>query len=152
MTTAWIFRIAYTPHGTFGILEVNNFRCYTLEPPYDNNKRGVSCIPTGSYTMKKGTYAAGGGYTNYEIQNVQEREYIEIHAGNCVEDTLGCILLGYILDEYPANEISPVLGIKGGTSRPALDDFVKSMGGQEIAKLEICNADDILIFGQDVRV
>jgi hypothetical protein len=137
MTTVWITRIAYTPHGTFGILEVNNFRCYTLERPYDGNLPYKSCIPTGGYTMKRGTFAAGGGYINYEIDYVEGRSNIEIHIGNSITNTKGCILLGAGLSNNGS-----LLGISD--SKKAFDKFIHSMGGQKQARLEINNAVQIL--------
>ncbi len=142
MTTVWITRIAYTPQGVFGILEANNFRCYTLERPYKDNLTFVSCIPCGEYKLKKGTFYAGGGYENYEIVYVEGRTNIEIHAGNVMTDSKGCILLGLKLGHDGL-----ILKIEDGYSRQAIDGFVHSMGGHEEAELVIQNAVDTLIWG-----
>ena len=143
MTTVWITRIAYTPFGTFGTLEFNNFRCYTLQRPYDGNIPYKSCIPTGSYSMKKGTFAAGGGYSNYEVDYVEGRTNIEMHIGNTISDTKGCILLG---SELSTDGI--ILGIKD--SEDAFKRFMHSLGGQKKVNLEIMNSEDVLMW--DVSV
>ena len=145
MTTVWITRIAYTPQGTFGILEVNDFKCYTLERPYDANRVNISCIPCGKYNIKKGTFDAGGGYSNYEIIYVEGRTNIEFHAGNNMIDSKGCILLGLKLGCKGLT-----LQIEDGYSRQAVDAFVKSMGGHKEAKLVIQNSPIVLIWGARV--
>lgn len=80
-----------------GVLEIfeNNqmiFRCYTLELPWKNNSREISCIPTGTYDVvprftKK--------YKNhFHVLNVPKRSYVLLHHGNFPKNTLGCILCG----------------------------------------------------------
>lgn len=152
MTTAWITRIAYTPQGTFGILEVNNFKCYTLERPYIDNTPNISCIPCGEYEIRLGTFEAGGGYDNYELVYVQGRTFIEIHYGKHMYHSKGCILLGQRLGtvqfKYGESESMIILGLKNGEK--AVSEFVKTMGGQEKAKLIIENADQSLIWGEEI--
>ena len=126
MTTVWITRIAYTPQGVFGILEVNNFKCYTLERPYEDNKVNISCIPCGEYMLKKDTFEKGGGYDNYKIVYVEGRTDIELHAVKDITNSLGCILLGLKLG---SGNDGLMLGIEDGYSRQAVDEFVDAMGG-----------------------
>ena len=79
--------------GTFGVLSKNNIPvCVTLELPWKNNKRNVSCIPVGKYNVIKYTSAK---YPDvWQVMNVEDRSYILIHQGNYLEDTSGCILVG----------------------------------------------------------
>jgi hypothetical protein len=79
--------------GTFGILNVEDrFVCVTLEPPWKDNQRNVSCIPTGEYEVKPFISRRYG--KTYKIMNVPNRTGILFHRGNYVKDTKGCILLG----------------------------------------------------------
>ena len=63
----------------------------TLELPFMDNKRGISCIPFGTYQCKKDNK---GKYRYWKILDVQGRTGIEFHNGNIAIDTDGCILLG----------------------------------------------------------
>jgi len=103
-----IERFAYTPMGTFGRLSVEGFSCYTLEPPWRNNERNLSCIPTGRYGLRLGMHRRNtpdpsDDYPAYELEGVTGRNLIKIHTGNTINDSRGCILpgttLGY-LDDY----------------------------------------------------
>lgn len=69
------------------------FGCDTLELPWLNNQKNISCIPTGNYICKWNRtlkYPLGG----YEVQNVPNRSGIRLHAGNYFFQVQGCILLG----------------------------------------------------------
>lgn len=78
---------------TTGTLTADGFKCSTLERPWLDNKKNVSCIPKGKYHVvfsfspkfMKGTY---------EILNVPNRSGVRFHSGNFVFDVEGCILLG----------------------------------------------------------
>jgi len=63
----------------------------TLEPPFVDNKRGISCIPFGSYRCIKDNT---GRFRFWKILDVIGRENIEFHNGNLACHTDGCILLG----------------------------------------------------------
>lgn len=68
------------------------FECKTLELAWKNNNRNVSCIPTGTYQVKK-RYSTK--YKNhFHVLNVPNRSWILIHSGNYYTHTLGCILVG----------------------------------------------------------
>ena len=44
----------YFPFGTNGKLECEGkFICYTIELPWNNNEKRVSCIPVGKYFIRK---------------------------------------------------------------------------------------------------
>ena len=86
-------RIAFSEHGTFGVLIDNGVPfCLTLERPWLNNKKGESCIPAGLYTCKR-TISPRFGET-FEVAKVLGRSHILIHKGNIAEDSHGCIILG----------------------------------------------------------
>ena len=77
------------------------FECKTLELPWLNNQRRISCIPKGSYkTIRHRSPKYGDCFW---LQDVPGRSEILIHAGNFAgsknpktgtPDTLGCILPG----------------------------------------------------------
>lgn len=82
-----------TTHGTFGILRVQKqIFCATLEPPDIENARNVSSIPAQQYDCKR--YASERYPDTFEVCDVPGRSGILFHAGNTVDDTAGCILLG----------------------------------------------------------
>lgn len=68
------------------------FECKTLELPWKHNKKNVSCILAGTYLVE--VYESPTKGLVYLLQNVFDRSYIEIHAGNYYFDILGCILVG----------------------------------------------------------
>lgn len=86
-------RISYSDRGTFGVLLKDKIPlCLTLEDPWKDNKKNVSCIPEGKY---KCVPHNGTKYKNvWRIKNVIGRSAILIHAGNTENDTEGCILVG----------------------------------------------------------
>lgn len=82
---------------TLGDLEISEsentiFNCKTVELPWLNNQRNISCIPVGTYTVVKRTSEKYG--THFQILNVPDRAMILIHAGNYYTQTQGCILVG----------------------------------------------------------
>ena len=84
--------------GTLKVKALSNtiFKCYTLELPDLNNEPKISCIPKGVYPCRK-RLASESGSLNYDhilIENVPNRNWILIHAGNYVTQILGCIIVG----------------------------------------------------------
>lgn len=64
----------------------------TLELPYKKNRKNISCIPKGKYTVVKRTSEKFGEH--FHILGVQNRDYILIHKGNYYTEIRGCILVG----------------------------------------------------------
>lgn len=93
-----IVREIMDQRGVQGTLRCGEFSCFTLERPWLNNQRRVSCIPAGTY---KGRVLPSPrfGIDLPELLDVPGRDQILIHAGNTVEDTEGCILIGLDRDE-----------------------------------------------------
>jgi hypothetical protein len=91
-----IVRFAKVPRGVFGALSMDGFKCCTLEPPDKGNQPFISCIPEGIYQIARGTFTTSSGktYPNFHLIDVPGRDNIEIHVGNDIEDTEGCILVG----------------------------------------------------------
>lgn len=92
-----ILRDTFTEESTIGELIVDGERfCDTLELPYKDNQRSVSCIPTGEYKvrMRYPRESATRDYLHLLVQDVKDRSYILFHRGNTAKDTRGCILVG----------------------------------------------------------
>lgn len=68
------------------------FTCATLELPFLNNERRVSCIPSGIYNVEKRVSKKFGEH--FHILDVSNRSYILIHKGNYHTQILGCVLVG----------------------------------------------------------
>jgi len=97
-------RFAYTPWGVFGRLVYGDFRAFTVERPWVNNKARESCIPDGKYQMqwynspKFGpTWALIGDTVSLFPEAGKARAAVLIHKGNTMDDLLGCIALGSTL-------------------------------------------------------
>lgn len=93
MNKLLVERFAYTPWGTFGVLYMPEYMCYTVERPWLGNRVRVSCIPEGEYELKECMYFRGG-YETYEILDVPDRTLIKIHIANTEDDVMGCIGVG----------------------------------------------------------
>lgn len=96
-----IVREQSTDAGTFGWLTtLNGFACHTLELPWRNNERRISCIPPGRYVALLHNSPKFG--KTVWLQDVPGRSEILIHAGNVAgdrskglkSDVDGCILVG----------------------------------------------------------
>lgn len=78
---------------TLGSLWYNGVQqCVTLELPWKDNKRKISCVPTGTYKVVRRTSQKYGEH--FYLTNVPGRNLILIHAANYVTDLLGCIGVG----------------------------------------------------------
>jgi hypothetical protein len=102
MKTVFLVRTITSDQGTEGFLiePESGFSCKTLELPWRENKRSISCIPSGEYIVKIRQSPRYGRI--YWVTNVPERSWILIHSGNVAGDVekgfrthvQGCILLG----------------------------------------------------------
>ena len=93
MKTVTLTRVAYNDDATPGVLKVEDELFYTLELPYINNERNISCIPEGEYIAKP-RKSPSRKTTVYELEAVPGRSNIQIHIGNTTDDIEGCILVG----------------------------------------------------------
>lgn len=95
-----LFRLQRSDQGTEGLLVYGEFQCKTLELPWRENKKQISCIPAGEYNVEVRLSNKYGRI--YWVRNVPNRTYILIHSGNFAGDiskgykshVMGCILLG----------------------------------------------------------
>jgi hypothetical protein len=81
----------YFPNGTNGQIECNGkIICNTIELPWKNNEKQVSCIPEGKYLLEK-RYSAKFK-SHVEIMQVPNRGAILFHpANNALKELNGCI-------------------------------------------------------------
>lgn len=107
--TLLLERFAYTPVGAFGRLFCDDldFDCFTIERPWVNNQRMVSCIPEGDYTLRWHNSPTFGRVLAFVGNGVtiapgpdSKRSAILIHAANTIDDLKGCIGLGTTLGFY----------------------------------------------------
>ena len=95
-----LFRLKRSDQGTEGLLVESDFNCRTLELPWRDNRRQISCIPPGEYEVEIRLSNKYGRV--YWVRRVPNRTYILIHSGNYAGDkskgfkshVMGCILLG----------------------------------------------------------
>lgn len=91
----FLVRTKYTDSCTLGVLIVGGCMFHTIEPPWRNNRRNVSCIPTGQYLCTYLPRSASGKYRKvYHIRNVNNRSGVLIHNGNLARHSRGCVILG----------------------------------------------------------
>lgn len=94
MQTIFLAR-TYLPQATRGMLFVQDKVFHMLERPWLNNQSNISCIPPGEYVAKFLERSTSGRYRNvYWLQDVPGRGGILIHAGNIIDHTKGCLLIG----------------------------------------------------------
>jgi len=88
----------YHKKGTNGNLYINGaFFCHTIELPWKENAKQVSCIPEGVYNISKRFSKKYGSHML--IENVPDRDLVLIHpANNALKELMGCIAPVSILD------------------------------------------------------
>ena len=92
-----LIRDTFTDESTIGELFINGERfCDTLELPYRDNQRSISCIPSGNYKvrMRYPRESATRDYLHLLVKDVPNRKFILIHRGNKPSHSKGCILVG----------------------------------------------------------
>ena len=129
-----LVRITTGEDGTFGVLLKDDVPlCVTLELPWRDNQRDVSCIPEGWYQFRQVDSPRFGD--TFEVRDVPGRTNILFHAGNTVEDSSGCILLGL---SYGFSHVKQKQGIR--SSRMAMRSFMCQHPITAIGALQIVSA------------
>ena len=105
MKRAVLIRLEENKKQTLGRLFIFDgldiqYECCTLELADNNNKRNISCIPTGNYDVKPRASEKFGNH--YLVENVENRDYILIHPANYYTQLRGCIAVGS--DFYDINK------------------------------------------------
>lgn len=121
----------YFPDGTNGQLECEGkFISYTIELPWRNNEKRVSCIPEGKYFIRK-RYSQKFKW-HIEIVDVPGRSFILLHPANYAKSQLtGCIA--------PVSKLSgPGMGLLSRNAFNRLKDLVyKALAEEESVSLFI---------------
>lgn len=107
-----ILRRTYYPNKTLGDLTLFDgnktlIMLKTLELPWKQNKKFISCIPEGQYDV---IYPySGTRFKNvFWIDKVPNRSGILIHIGNYTSQIEGCILPGIIHDDINGDGVKDV--------------------------------------------
>jgi hypothetical protein len=128
-------RTESTDQGTFGVLTVGGVTFFTLELPWRDNQRMVSCIPPGEYPCVWGLSPRLKRFT-YRVQGVPGRDGVLIHSANFAGDHTqgwiaqlnGCIALGKrqgVLKNAHGQAQKAIL-----TSAPAVREFEALMASK----------------------
>ena len=97
MINLLLIRDKFTDESTIGELFLNGeLLCDTLENPWLDNQKNISCIPVGEYPVRirLPRESATRDYMHLLVKEVKDRDYILFHIGNTAKDTRGCILVG----------------------------------------------------------
>ena len=85
----------YLPTETLGSMYINGvFACKSMELPWKDNARSVSCIPEGSYKVIKQPPKEDRPYPYFRLPEVPGRTGILIHKISYVSVLKGCIGVG----------------------------------------------------------
>jgi hypothetical protein len=108
---------SYLPDRTVGYIVTSGGTniCKTLERPWADNERNVSCIPEGTYVIRRDDT---GRFRWFRFDSVPFRTHIEMHAGVYPTHSDGCVLIGTAHDHE--------LNLDGGTV--GLDSLVDAVG------------------------
>ena len=100
MKTIQLGRYIYSPNmGTFGWLDVDGWRCQTVEEIWKDNRRNISCVPVETYKLVRAIHRIGtpdpnDDYPCWQLVDVPGRSAINIHVLNTIRGTEGCIGVG----------------------------------------------------------
>jgi hypothetical protein len=128
----------YFPEGTNGKLQCEGkLISYTIELPWKNNERRVSCIPEGKYFIRK-RYSPKFKW-HLEVVDVKNRTYILFHpANNALLELNGCIA--------PVTKLSgPGLGLMSRKAFFTLKEIVyKALDHSESVELIVESVNTVL--------
>ena len=127
-----LYRRGYHEKAIIGtLLDGDYLICLIAELPWKENKPFVSCIPAGTYRVKRKTYTSHSGkkYESWMIQDVEGRTLIYQHIGNKpMVDSKGCQLFGLGINK---------VGDGVSSSTAAYDKFMEYMDGENEYMLTI---------------
>ena len=97
MINLLLIRDTFSKESTIGELFLNGERiCDTLENPWLDNQRNISCIPEGEYKvrLRLPRESATRDYIHLLVKDVPNRDWILFHRWNSAKDSRGCVLVG----------------------------------------------------------
>lgn len=102
---------------------IDRMRCKTIELPWRNNEKYVSCIPVGMYRVIKRHSAKYKEH--FHILDVPDRSYILIHPANFSRQLMGCIAPGRKFADIDSDGLRDVT-----SSRDTLNDLLAIMSDE----------------------
>lgn len=112
----------YTMFETFGLIELPNaLRLFTVECPWQDNEKWISCIPEGSYVCTRHDSPSHG--ETFLVNNVPGRSHILFHVANTSADLHGCIGIA----KGPAIFLEKRWGL--GNSTKGMTEFMRALTG-----------------------
>ncbi len=128
-----IKRTHYRNDGTFGVLDFEGVPfAVTIELPWKNNVINFSCIPDGEYVCIRTIHK--GKYESWRVTDVPNREAINFHIANTMDDLRGCIGVGECFEKK--DDLTAVL-----MSRVGFAEFMEKTRGIEKFRLIIKNCE-----------
>lgn len=133
--------------GHFGKMYFTNSKGETLlvgvsmEPKWDGNKKGASCIPVGNYKLvphNSSKYGSVVAFVNPDLQVYHWEEDIPaelkgiarsvclIHAANWPQELRGCVAVGKAVNDFGKPK-----GVGINSSRPTLNTLRQLWGNRE---------------------
>jgi hypothetical protein len=89
----------YLTTETLGSWYVNGeMICKTMELPWRNNQKGLSCFPEGTYTVIREAESNHHKYPHFRVLDVPGRDGILVHKITYVSGLKGCIGVGEFKD------------------------------------------------------
>lgn len=125
-------RNSFQSFGIFGdfFLETGEHFCVTLEHSYLISGNWLPKIPAGTYTCKR-RMSPHFGFEVFEVLDVPNCTYIEIHVGNFLQDSEGCVLVGEDVSQLPNGQQAIT------NSRKTFNDFMQLQNGNETFQLTV---------------
>jgi hypothetical protein len=132
-----LIRASETNFGTFGVLTNHQGHpiILTLENPWRNNIPYESCIPVGTYKIRRHLSPKFG--ETFIICDVPNRSHILFHRGNQHTDTYGCVLTGEEFFYFEQGNKPGVVNPGVSQSGDAFAKFMAHMDGVDKAVLNI---------------
>jgi len=124
-----IFRLEFSNDGVFGIIKYDNkilHSLYSLELPFNDNKKYISSIPAGEYKALVSTSERLGD--TIELLEVPNRTDIMFHVGNTIDDLKGCIGIGNRIRNNMKNSRRVMRDRGLSHSKPAMKRLIKLIG------------------------
>lgn len=123
MLTLTLPRIKHTTFATFGEFRDPEGRhlCFALERPWLDNQHGISCIPAGTYLVRR-RWSPKHQANVWGLIDVPNRDDIEIHPANDARELEGCIAPGTEIGEVTTPAFGDGYGVRHSVDALALLD------------------------------
>ena len=122
----FILKRVYFDDATLGMLwnnkEPESKVLFTIERPWLQNKKDISCIPEGKYKVVK--YSSKKFPDVWQLEDVKDRTLILIHKANFASQLKGCIALGTSVGYMSDDDITRKAVKSSGVAFELLDSIV----------------------------